>query len=194
MESVDRADTRPDDGPDDPADGDVEARARFESIAHELIEPLRRFLARRTDPATADDALAETLLVCWRRRDELPVEPLPYAYGVARLCLANAERGARRQRRVAGKIATLDPPREVPEPVGDDRLAEAMAELSPDDAELLRLWAWEQLAPGEIAAVLEITPNAASIRLHRAREKLRAALRKVEAAAGHEEPKGGRRT
>jgi RNA polymerase sigma-70 factor, ECF subfamily len=187
VESVDRADTRAD-------DGDVEARARFEEIAREILEPLRRFLARRTDPATADDALADTLLVCWRRYDELPAEPLPFAYGVARLCLANAERGARRQRRVAGKIATLDPPREAPDPVGDDRLAEAMDALSPDDADLLRLWAWEQLAAGEIATVLDITPNAASIRLHRAKEKLRTELRKIDAAAGHEETKGGGRT
>ena len=187
MEYVDRADTR--------ADGEaVGARTRFEEIAREILEPLRRFLARRTDAATADDVLAETLLVCWRRYDELPDPALPFAYGVARWCLANAERGARRQRRLAGKIATLDPPREAPDLVGDDRLAEAMAELSPDDAELMRLWAWEQLAPGEIATVLDITPNAAGIRLHRARKRLRTALRKVEAAAGHEETtEGGRR-
>jgi RNA polymerase sigma-70 factor (ECF subfamily) len=182
VESVDRADTRD------------EARAHFEVLARELLEPLRRFLARRTDAATVDDVVAETLLVCWRRYDELPAEPLPFAYGVARLCLANAERGARRQWRLAGRIATLDPPREAPEPVDDERLAQAWAELSPDDAELLRLWAWERLTAGEIAVVLAITPNAASIRLHRAKDKLRTALRKVEGAAGHEETKGGRRT
>lgn len=174
---------------------DVEARrARFEVIARDLIDPLRRFLARRTDAATADDALADTLLVCWRRYDDLPVAPLPFAYGVARNCLANAERGARRQRRVAGRIASLDPPREAPDAVGDDRLAEAITRLSGGDAELLRLWAWEQLAPSEIAIVLGITANAASIRLHRAKEKLRAEMRKVDAADGHEEAKGGGRT
>ena len=174
---------------------DVEGRrTRFEAVVREIVDPLRRFLARRTDAATADDVLAETLLVLWRRYDELPDEPLPYAYGVARLCLANAERGARRQRRVAGKIATLDPPREAPDPVGDDRLAEAMAQLPGSDAELLRLWAWEQLTPGEIATVLEITANAASIRLHRAKEKLRESLRKIDAAGGHEgTTEGGRR-
>jgi RNA polymerase sigma-70 factor (ECF subfamily) len=174
---------------------DVEARrARFEEVARDAVEPLRRFLARRTDPATAEDALAETLLVLWRRYDELPEAVLPFAYGVARLSLANAERSARRQRRVAGKIATLDPPREVPEPVGDDRLAEAMAELPSGDAEVLRLWAWEQLTPSEIATVLEVTPNAASIRLHRAKEKLRESLRKIDAADGHEgTTEGGRR-
>ncbi|MCW2845326.1 MAG: Sigma-70, region 4 type 2 [Nocardioides sp.] len=171
-------------------------RDRFESLAPGLIEPLRRFLARRTDAATADDVLADTLLVCWRRLDELPEEPLPWAYGVARNCLANAERGARRQQRLAARIAVVDPPREaLPEPgPGEDDLAEALARLRPDDAELLRLWAWEQLTPAEIATVLDITSNAASIRLHRAREKLRGQLRKTGGASGHEESREGRTT
>ena len=64
--------------------------------------------------------------------------------------------------------------------------------ISPDDAELLRMWAWEQLTPAELATVLAITPNAASIRLHRAREKLRAALGKISGSSGHEESRDGR--
>jgi RNA polymerase sigma-70 factor (ECF subfamily) len=171
---------------------DVEARrTRFEAIAREVVDPLRRFLTRRAGAVTADDVLGDTLLVLWRRYDELPEHVLPFAYGVARHCLANAERAARRQRRVAGRIAMLDPPREVPGPVSDDRLAEAMRVVPADDAELLRLWAWEQLTPAEIAAVLEITPNAASIRLHRARGRLREELRKIETADGHEGTKRG---
>lgn len=167
--------------------------ARFEALVAEVADPLRRFLARRTDPTTADDVLADALLVCWRRLDEVPEAALPWTYGVARLCLANAERGQRRQQRVAAKVAVVDPPGEVaPDPRdGDERVAEAMALLRPEDAELLRLWAWEQLAPGEIAAVLDITANAASIRLHRAREKFRDALRKVDAGDGHESSRGG---
>jgi RNA polymerase sigma-70 factor (ECF subfamily) len=163
-------------------------RARFERLAPELVEPLRRFLARRTDAATADDVLAETLLVCWRRLDDVPDQPLPWAYGVARLCLANAERGERRQRRVAAKVAAVDPPAQVTGPPADadPGLTAALARLRPEQAELLRLWAWEQLTPAEIAAVLDITPNAASIRLHRAREKLREELRKTGTASGHE--------
>ncbi len=171
-------------------------RARFEELAPALVEPLRRYLARRTDPSTAEDALAETLLVCWRRLDELPEDPLPWAYGVARNCLANAERSARRQRRVAGKVAAVDPPRAaVPAPgegeVPHGALAEALRGLSPADAELLRLWAWEDLSPSGIAAVLGITPNAVSVRLHRARGKLAEALRKIDGAGGHE-PSDGR--
>lgn len=169
-------------------------RARFETVARDrLIEPLRRFLARRTDAATADDVLAETLLVCWRRLDELPDDPLPWAYGVARHCLANVERSVRRQRRVAARLAVVDPPREAADRAGsrDDVLHEALAALGDDEAELVRLWAWEQLAPREIAEVLGVTPNAVSIRLHRARTALREQIGKIEAAAGHEEAGGG---
>jgi RNA polymerase sigma-70 factor, ECF subfamily len=164
-------------------------RERFEALVPALVDPLRRFLARRTDPATADDVLAETLLVCWRRLDDVPDEPLPWAYGVARNCLANATRGVRRQERLAARIAVVDPPAATAGPGegGDPDLAEAIGALREEDAELLRLWAWEQLTPAEIAAVLDVTPNAVSIRLHRAREKLREELRKTGAAAGHEE-------
>lgn len=174
---------------------DQSRRDRFEQVAPGLIEPVRRYLARRTDPATAEDVLAEMLLVCWRRAEDLPAEPLPYVYGVARMCLLNAERAARRQERVAARVAAIDPPAEaVPGPEEhDEEVAAALAALRPADAELLRLWAWEQLAPAEIATVLGITPNAASIRLHRARGKLADQLRKSGAASGHEESREGRR-
>ena len=173
-------------------------RDRFEEVAPGLIEPLRRFLARRTDPATAEDVLAETLLVCWRRAEDLPEQPLPWVYGVARNCLRNAERSARRQERVAGRLAAEPSP---PQPaIGstarsaeDLALHEALGRLRPEEAELLRLWAWEQLAPAEIALVLGITPNAVSIRLTRAKQKLSQRLRKTGAAAGHEESREGRR-
>ena len=175
---------------------DAERRERFETLVRgELMEPLRRFLARRTDPATADDVLADTLLVVWRRLDEVPEPALPWAYGAARHCLANADRSARRRGRLAARVATVDPPRERGDEPGprDDTLHEALAALRPDDAELLRLWAWEQLTPAEIATVLDVSANAVSIRLTRARARLRDEVGKIEAAAGHEGTKGGRR-
>ena len=179
-----------------------EARARqerFEKIAAQVLEPVRRFLSRRTDPDTADDVLADVLLVCWRRLDDVPEEALPWAYGVARNALANLERGGRRQRRLAARITALDPPREVGV---DDLAAEAAADkvtlvlatMSPEESELLRLWAWEQLGATEIATVLDVTPNAASIRLHRARGRFKEKfeeLRKIEAAGGHRESSEG---
>lgn len=167
----------------------VDPRTRFEELVRALVEPLRRFLARRTDHDTAEDALADTLLVLWRRLDDVPPgAALPWAYGVARRSLANAERSRRRQVRLAAKVAVVDPPRERPDPSGprDDVVLDALARLRRDEAELLRLSAWEQLTPAEIATVLEVTANTVSIRLHRARGRLADEVRKIEAAAGHE--------
>jgi RNA polymerase sigma-70 factor (ECF subfamily) len=172
---------------------EVDRRARFEELARELIDPLRRYLVRRTDAATADDILSETLLVCWRRLDDVPDNALPWAYGVARNCLANAERGERRRNRLAARLSIVDPPTEATrEPdARDDEVLEAMAALRPEDAELLRLWAWEQLTPVEVATVLQLSPNAASIRLHRAHRKLGEELRKIQRVSGHEQSREG---
>ncbi|GLY15010.1 DNA-directed RNA polymerase sigma-70 factor [Kineosporia sp. NBRC 101677] len=172
--------------------GRDERRAQFEGLIAALMEPLRRFLARRTDPATAEDALSETLLVCWRRLDEVPEQPLPWAYGVARNCLANAERSRRRQDRLVARIAVLDPPRPTGDHTSPD-LSAALELLRPQDAELLRLWAWEDLTAPEIAQVLGISVNAATIRLHRARERLRAQLESSGDTGGHDTPAKERR-
>jgi RNA polymerase sigma-70 factor (ECF subfamily) len=40
--------------------------------------------------------------------------------------------------------------------------------------------AWEQLSPGDVAAVLEITPNAVKQRLHRAKRNLAREYRRLE--------------
>ena len=42
--------------------------------------------------------------------------------------------------------------------------------------EILRLWAWEQLEPSEIAVVLDISTVTARVRLHRARRRLESHL------------------
>lgn len=171
-----------------------DSRARFTHLVSEVVEPVRRYLFRRTDPHTADDVLSETLLVLWRRLGEVPPgDEIPWAIGVARLQLANAERASRRRDRLVAKVVTLDPPGEAdiqaPDAADHAALRTALARLAPADAELLRLHAWEQLEVREIARVLGVTPNAVSIRLHRAKAKLRDHLRQVDAAPGHIETK-----
>ncbi len=166
---------------------DAQRRADFERLIEQAYGPLQRFLRRRTDPATAEDVLGDVLLVLWRRAEEIPAEaPLAWAYGVARGCLANHVRGSARQERLVEKLK-LEPgggPELTPE---HEALDEALAQLPENDRELLRLWAWEQLAPREIATVLDITPNAASIRLHRAIGKLKELMapRKTGSGGGH---------
>ena len=158
-------------------------RASDDALLRGLIEPVRRYLARRTDPADVDDALVETLTIVWRRHREVePTLLLPWVYGVARGVLANQYRGRRRRAALSERFRTLDAPRSVvPGPDAllaerDPDLAAACARLSEMDAELIRLWAWEDLAPAEIAVVTGLTADAVSIRLHRAKAKLRTLL------------------
>lgn len=172
------------------------ARAHFEETVRLVADPVRRYLWRRADPATAEDVLAETLAVLWRRLDRMPgdAEVVAWAIGVARLQLANAHRAQRRRDRLVAKIAVLDPP--APSVGGDtehvdDEVRATLAVLSVADAEVLRLWAWDELAPREIATVLGITVNAATVRLHRARGRFEDAWRKTHPGSGHIETREG---
>ena len=174
---------------------DAERRARFEAVAASVYEPLQRYLGRR---ATADDASAllnDTLLVMWRRLDDVPIDdPIPWSYGVAKRCLANHRRGENRRLRLVGKItahAQTTDSFDGPSMSAHDNpgLTAALGELDEADRELIRLWAWEQLEPREIAVALETTSNAVSVRLARAKKKIENALaRQNDAIGGHEAP------
>jgi RNA polymerase sigma-70 factor, ECF subfamily len=167
---------------------DRDRRSRFESVAAEVYEPLQRYLRRRTGPDAAADVLSDVLLVIWRRLESVPEDDaLPWAYGVARRALANYRRGARRHLRLVERMtaeASLSPAHEFDDP----DLELALAELSEADQELVRLWAWEQLEPREIAVVLRTTPNAVSLRLGRVKSKLESKLARQDSS-----PAGQRR-
>lgn len=178
------------------SDGPATSReGRFTDLAQVVADPMRRYLVRRTDPEMAQDVLADAFLVVWRRLDDVPDDdPVPWCIGVARGCLANARRAARRQQRLVHRLGQQ--PREPRGPALDDAdLYDALDRLSVQDRELVRLWAWEQLAPQEIAVVLGVTPNAARIRLHRARTRLADLLdvRHDDGGAGQERVKERRR-
>jgi len=165
-------------------------RERFEELVGEIFDPLQRYLGRRVSPHDAADLLSETLLTIWRRLDDVPDDrALPWSYGVARRVLANHHRGRRRHLRLVSRLES-EPMPVVPDPSDgavDPELAEALASLPEADQELIRLWAWEQLEPREIALVIETSPNAVSSRLTRAKRKLAAALlRQDRSLTGHE--------
>ncbi len=174
--------------------------ALFEAVVDEVGEPLRRYLARRTDPDSAQDVLAEALLVIWRRLDDVPQgQVLPWCYSVARNCLANHQRSQRRQVGLLARVIHLTPTGDQqPAPsLPDPELHQALTRLRPQDQELIRLWAWEDLPPAEIAVVLAISTNAVNIRLHRARARLAqllagSELGKERGSSGHRQVEEGR--
>lgn len=178
-----------------PARPDDDRRARFEALAAEVWAPLHRYAARRSAPDAVDDIVDEVLTVLWRRLDDVPADAvLPWTYGVARRCLANERRGRDRRLRLVERVGRAGERHRAPAADhqldgGHDELAAALEQLSPDEQELVRLWAWEELGPSEIAMVLGVTANAVSIRLHRAKARLRELLGasgKNETGAGHD--------
>ncbi|WP_405819003.1 sigma-70 family RNA polymerase sigma factor [Streptomyces sp. NBC_01390] len=181
-------------------------RARFEALARVVAEPLHRYLLRRAEPDQVDDVLAETLLVLWRRIEDVPglatehapvlvPDPdavLPWCYGVARGCLANARRADRRRRSLLERLTwtAAGSARETGD-ADHTALHTALAQLRPLDREIVQLWAYEELTPSRIAEVTGLSANAVSIRLHRAKKKLAARLeRKTGPGAGHETGEG----
>lgn len=148
---------------------------RFGVVFDACYRPLHAYARRRAGDAVADDIVAEALAVAWRRLDEIPAgQELPWLYGVARRVIANQNRGeARRERllvRLAGERSVRAEPAASDDP---SRLRAALARLRPEDQEVLRLAAWEQLGAAEIALVLGCNTNAAALRLSRARRRLR---------------------
>lgn len=171
---------------------ETDRETRFVALAREVGEPLRRYVVRRSAPDGVDDVLSETFLVLWRRLDDVPADdPLPWTYGVARRCLANAGRSRRRQLHLVERLRAEPVPATEPADDGAD-VRRALAQLGDLDREVVMLWAWEALPPREIAVVTGLTPNAVSIRLHRAKARLADVLRKDPGAAG-QEPREGRR-
>lgn len=165
---------------------------RFTELSRQVSRPLHAYVARRVPAADVDDVLAEVTVVLWRRLDEVPPDPLPWCYGVARRQVANHRRGERRRLRLAERVIALEP--SYAPPVDDPdhtEVHEALGTLRELDREVVLLWAWEQLQPREIAEVTGLTPNAVSIRLHRARQRLARELRKDRPGAGHNLGDGG---
>ncbi|WP_157246849.1 RNA polymerase sigma factor [Nonomuraea typhae] len=169
---------------------ETDSRLRFETVYRQTYEQILGYAMRRcSSPEDAADVVAETYVIAWRRIAELPHGEAGrlWLYGVARRVLANHRRGERRRAtRHAELTAEAEVLYAVPAPqTGPDDVAEAMRMLSDDDRELLALAVWEELDPGEIAAVLGCSRNAARIRLYRARKRFAKALEETRPLLAH---------
>ena len=151
-----------------------------QSVADEF-PPLHRYLARRVGASAADDLAAETFVVAFRNWGKLDPERAvrPWLFGIAANVMRHHWRKERRMLRAYARTG-VDPVYTEDEPAGDTReLASALAELRPDEREILLLHAWAELTDTEIAAALGIPAGTVKSRLSRTREKLRNRLEPV---------------
>lgn len=151
------------------------ATDRFRAVYDAHFREIETYCARRLGHDAAHDAVNETFLVAWRRLDDVPQDDQArlWLYGVARHVVANAVRSKTRQKRLHLRLAA-EPAAAGIEAVEerDSSLYHALRALRPEEAEILLLHAWEGFGPKDLATILACTPNAASIRLHRARTRL----------------------
>ena len=158
----------------------MDPETRFRAVFDAAYAPLSRYARHRglTGP-DAEDLVAQTLEIAWRRIDDVPAaEPLPWLYAVAHNLWRNQARRERRRRDLLARFRAS-----LPTPAGHDPAAAeagvlraALASLSDADQEVLRLVAWDGLSPADLAIVLGCSPVAARTRLHRARSRLAARL------------------
>lgn len=150
-------------------------RAWLERLFDAHHAQLLAFAVRRIGPDEADDVVSEVFATAWRRRLDVPDEPLPWLYQVARHVVLHGRRSFSRRATLVDAAAhvTLSTSASLEE--SSRALVDSVLDaLDPTDAEVLRLTIWEQLTPAEIAHVVGITPGAARTRLMRARQRAQA--------------------
>lgn len=170
------------------------ARRRFDAIYQAHYGAISAYARRRTSAAAdAQDAVAETFTIAWRRIDEAPAgdAALPWLYGVARRVLANQRRGDRRRLDLSARLrsqTTPGPDLEAGVVAADERaiVLVALARLRATDQELLRLAVWEELSHRDIAGVVGCSESSVAVRLHRARTRLGREIGKEERRVGQE--------
>ena len=162
---------------------------RFEELYEKHAPAVKGYALRRADPARADDVLGEVFLIAWRRLADIPAEPRPWLFGVARRVLANERRRAARQDAVAERLSVrpadgADPAEAFPDAfhLAGGALGAALGALGDIDREALVLTAWEGLNHREAARVLGVREATFTVRLHRAKRRLARALERNEPA------------
>jgi RNA polymerase sigma-70 factor, ECF subfamily len=135
------------------------------------------------DRTQAEDIVSETFVRVWGARDRVELPTVrTYLLAIARNVFLQGLRQRRRE-------APLDEALSDPAPRADasheisaelDRALAALAALPEIDRTALLLRVDEELGYDEIAAILNITPVAARVKVHRARARL-AAIRRESA-------------
>lgn len=155
------------------------AEERFTVLYERHYDHIERYVRRRAPDAAVRDVVADVFLVVWRRLRDVPDEPLPWLYGVARRVLANEVRGLQRGRRLverAGKHTEDTAADHADDVARRLTVAAAFDRLADSDQEALRLVAWEGLGVRDAAKAAGCSVTAFGMRLHRARRRLRREL------------------
>lgn len=138
---------------------------------------LLRYAQRHVGWELAQDVVAETFQIAWRKWDTLPAQKFPWLVGTARKVIGNHVRATIRRRRLATRLALYSAVTADSSMESSARMEalHRLAALSDLEREALLLVAWDGLASDDAAEVLGISPATFRKRLSRARQSVLAA-------------------
>jgi RNA polymerase sigma-70 factor (ECF subfamily) len=165
----------------------------FVAIFERHFDVISRYLRRRVDPVLADELAAQVFTVAFSRResyDSTQADARPWLYGIAASLLRGHARAEERELRALARTC-VDPLRfssarpaageGLPGAALEPELARVLADLAPQDREVLLLHAWGELGDEEIAAALGLPVGTVKSRLERARKRVREAIARTSA-------------
>lgn len=176
--------------------------ARFGLIFDRYFAEIHRYIAKRLTSDVADDIAAETFAIAFRERDRFDASRgvvRSWLYGIATNLIGRHHRREIREYRAIQRnaiITAADGPAEpadvpVTARIVRGQVAQALAELSRGDRDVLLLIALGDLSHAEVAQALGIPYGTVASRLNRVRRKLRARLADPGLGMGSEETDRG---
>ena len=148
----------------------------FEDFYGRYVDRVASYVLRHTSVRDAEDIVAETFTVAWRKRVERLADLRPWLIVTAR----NITRQTRRKEVGAGElVARLTDLIETSSPAAEitalrrTEITDLLAGLDELSREALLLTTWDGLSGIDAARVLGITPGALRVRVHRARTAMK---------------------
>ena len=150
----------------------------FNRVFRAQLPMISAYLSRRVPISEVEDLASDLFEIAWSKKEQIPEGfELPWLYKTARYLVSNFHR---KQSGRNGILARLAEPVAAPSAesiaLADIELSDAFAGLIPAEREIISLSALEGLSNAEISKVLEMSENAAAIRLTRAKQKLKGLL------------------
>ncbi|MFD0689721.1 RNA polymerase sigma factor [Actinomadura fibrosa] len=174
------------------ASGDAELIRRslaepeaFTALYDRHAPAIHRYVARRLGADAADDLMAETFLIAFRKRRRYDLardDARPWLYGIVTRLVARHRKAETARylllERLGGETAAdpVDSESRVTAQALRGPLARALADLPRVYREPLLLVAWADLSYEEVAAALDVPVGTVRSRLSRGRARLRTAL------------------
>jgi RNA polymerase sigma factor (sigma-70 family) len=148
---------------------------RFTACWHADGPRVLAYARRHIGHDHAQEVVADTFMLAWRKWDAVPDPPIGWLIATARGVISNRRRSLQRRQALESRAALLaqvaspDPTESV---IGREEALRRLARLSDEHREALLMTSWDGLTSDEAAEALNIRPATFRRRVSRARASL----------------------